>query len=157
MQLLFEESDEMGRHRGLGLLPGRVRRLPAGQPVPHMGWNTLRARRAHPVMEGLPDPAYVYFVHSFFCEAAPEVVVATTDYGVELPAIVGRGAVLGLQFHPEKSQGVGLRLLENVLRLLEIPNAPGYGGAAESTSAAEPGGSGGAPLPPPTSKKAARP
>lgn len=128
MQVLFEESEEMGRHRGLALLPGRVRRLPPGLPVPHMGWNTLAARRPHRVLEGLPDPAYVYFVHSYFCEAAPEVVIATTDYGVELPAIVGRGHVLGLQFHPEKSQAVGLRILDNALRALGV--------AAASTDAA---------------------
>jgi imidazole glycerol-phosphate synthase subunit HisH len=123
MQLLFEESEEMGRHPGFGLLPGRVRRLPPGLPVPHMGWNTLRARRAHPVMEGLGDEPYVYFVHSYFCDAAPDTVIASTDYGRELPAVVGRGHVLGLQFHPEKSQGVGLRLLGNVLRALGVAAA----------------------------------
>jgi imidazole glycerol-phosphate synthase subunit HisH len=123
MQLLFEESEEMGRHPGFGLLPGRVRRLPAGLPVPHMGWNTLRARRPHPVMEGLGEEPYVYFVHSYFCAAAPDTVIASTDYGLELPAIVGRGHVLGLQFHPEKSQGVGLRLLGNALRALGVAAA----------------------------------
>jgi imidazole glycerol-phosphate synthase subunit HisH len=121
MQLLFEESEEMGLHRGFGLLPGRVKRLPAGLPVPHMGWNTLTARRPHGVMEGLGAAPYVYFVHSYYCEAAaPADVVATTDYGREIPAIVGRGHVLGLQFHPEKSQGVGLRLLANALRSLGV-------------------------------------
>jgi imidazole glycerol-phosphate synthase subunit HisH len=124
MQLLFDESEEMGQHGGFGLLPGRVRRLPGGQPVPHMGWNTLHARRVHPVMDGLPEPAYVYFVHSYYCEAAPEVIIATTNYGVEFAAIVGSGHVLGLQFHPEKSQGVGLRLLENALQGLGILGAP---------------------------------
>ena len=121
MQLLFEESEEMGLHRGFGLLPGRVKRLPAGLPVPHMGWNTLTARRPHGVMEGLGAAPYVYFVHSYYCEAAaPADVVATTDYGREIPAIVGRGHVLGLQFHPEKSQGVGLRLLASALRSLGV-------------------------------------
>jgi glutamine amidotransferase len=123
MQLLFEESEEMGRHPGLGVLPGRVRRLPEGRPVPHMGWNTLQAARPHTVLDGLgPDP-YVYFVHSYFCEADPAVVIASTDYGGALPAIVGRGRVLGLQFHPEKSQAVGLRLLDNALRALNVPVA----------------------------------
>ena len=120
MQLLFEESEEMGRHQGLGLLRGRVRRLPPGLPVPHMGWNTLRAPRAHAVMAGLGAAPYVYFVHSYFCEAEPADVIATTDYGVELPAIVGRGHVLGLQFHPEKSQALGLRLLDNALGALGV-------------------------------------
>ena len=116
MQLLFEESEEHGRHRGLGILPGRVRRFEGDLPVPHMGWNTLRARRPHPVLEGVEDGAHVYFVHSYYCDAPDEVVIAASDYGREFPAIVGRGPVLGLQFHPEKSQGVGLRLAANFVK-----------------------------------------
>jgi imidazole glycerol-phosphate synthase subunit HisH len=116
MQLLFEESDEHGRHRGLGILPGRVRRFEGPLPVPHMGWNTLAARRAHPVLEGVADLAYVYFVHSYYCDAPDDVVIASSDYGREFPAIVGSGAVLGLQFHPEKSQAVGLRIAANFVR-----------------------------------------
>ena len=116
MQLLFEESEEHGRHRGLGLLPGRVRRFEDGLPVPHMGWNTLRARREHPVLEGVADGAHVYFVHSYYCDAPDDVVIADSDYGRAFPAIVGRGAVLGMQFHPEKSQTVGLRLVANFVR-----------------------------------------
>jgi len=117
MQVLFEESEEHGRHVGLGLLPGRVRRLPAGRPVPHMGWNVLRPRRVHPLLDGIASGDYVYFVHSYYCEAAPAVVLADTDYGLDFPAVVGRGSVLGMQFHPEKSQAVGLRLLDNFVRL----------------------------------------
>lgn len=120
MQLLFEESEEMGRHRGFGLLPGRVRRLPPGRAVPHMGWNTLHARRPHPVMDGLGPAPHVYFVHSYYCDTDGPALVATTDYGIDVPAVVGEGHVLGLQFHPEKSQGVGLRLLANALRSLGI-------------------------------------
>ena len=116
MQLLFEESEEHGRHRGLGILPGRVRRFEGELKVPHMGWNTLSARRPHAVLEGVEDGAYVYFVHSYYCDAAAEVVIAASDYGREFPAIVGRGNVLGLQFHPEKSQAVGLRLAANFVR-----------------------------------------
>jgi len=116
MQLLFEESEEHGRHRGLGVLPGRVRRFDGELPVPHMGWNTLRARRPHPVLDGVEDGAHVYFVHSYYCDAPDEVVVASSDYGREFPAIVGRDHVLGLQFHPEKSQAVGLRIAANVVR-----------------------------------------
>jgi glutamine amidotransferase len=116
MQLLFEESEEHGRHRGLGVLPGRVRRFDDGLPVPHMGWNTLAARREHPVMEGVEDGAHVYFVHSYYCDAAQDVVIAESDYGRAFPAIVGRGSVLGMQFHPEKSQAVGLRLAANFVR-----------------------------------------
>ena len=113
MQLLFEESEEHGRHRGLGVLPGGVRRFDDALTVPHMGWNTLRARRAHPLLDGVADGAHVYFVHSYYCDAPDEVVVATSDYGGDFAAIVGRDNVLGLQFHPEKSQAVGLRLVAN--------------------------------------------
>ena len=113
MQLLFEESEEHGRHRGLGVLPGRVRRFDDALTVPHMGWNTLRVRRAHPLLDGVADGAHVYFVHSYYCDAPDEVVVASSDYGGDFAAIVGRDNVLGLQFHPEKSQAVGLRLIAN--------------------------------------------
>ena len=116
MQVLFEESEEHGRHRGLGLLPGRVRRLEGDLPVPHMGWNQLHPTRAHPMFEGVPEGAHVYFVHSYWCDAPAEVVLAETDYGSRFPAIVGRGNVLGVQFHPEKSQAVGLRLMANFVR-----------------------------------------
>jgi imidazole glycerol-phosphate synthase subunit HisH len=79
MQLLFEESEEHGRHRGLGLLPGRVRRLEGGLPIPHMGWNQLHPTRPHPMLEGVADGAHVYFVHSYWCDAPPDVVLAETD------------------------------------------------------------------------------
>jgi imidazole glycerol-phosphate synthase subunit HisH len=119
MQLLFEESEEHGRHAGLGLLPGRVRRFEGELPVPHMGWNRLRARRAHPILDGVPDGAHVYFVHSYYCDAPDDVVVATSDYGRAFAAIVGRGSVLGVQFHPEKSQEVGLRMVASFVGIVE--------------------------------------
>jgi imidazole glycerol-phosphate synthase subunit HisH len=119
MQLFFEESDEHGRHEGLGLLPGRVRRLPADRTVPHMGWNELHPRRSHPILDGIADGDRVYFVHSYYCDAPPDVVLATTDYGVDVPAVVGRGSVLGVQFHPEKSQAVGLRMVAGFARIVE--------------------------------------
>ena len=125
MQLLFEESEEHGRHRGLGFLPGRVRRLEGDMPIPHMGWNQLHPTRPHPMLEGVADGAHVYFVHSYWCDAPAEVVLAETDYGARFPAIVGRGNVLGVQFHPEKSQAVGLRLMENFVRAF----APAHAGA----------------------------
>ena len=118
MQVLFEESEEHGRHLGLGLLAGRVRRLETGLPVPHMGWNRLRWPRPHPLTDGIEQGRHVYFVHSYFCDAAPDVVVATTDYGQDFAAIVARDNVLGVQFHPEKSQAPGLRLIENFVRLV---------------------------------------
>ena len=116
MQLLFEHSEEHGSHRGLGLLPGKVRRFKGDLPVPHMGWNRLRRRQPHPLLDGLEDGAHVYFVHSYYCEAKPDVVIATSDYGVDFAAIVGRGNVIGVQFHPEKSQAVGLRMIDNFVR-----------------------------------------
>ncbi len=121
MQLLFEESEEHGLHKGLGFLPGRVRRFDAGLTVPHMGWNRLRVRRSHPLLDGLADGSYVYFVHSYFCDAPEDVVIASSDYGADFPAIVGRGNVLGVQFHPEKCQGVGLRMVANFVRSLREP------------------------------------
>ena len=119
MQLLFEESEEHGRHAGLGLLPGRVRRFEGELPVPHMGWNRLRARKPHPILDGVPDGAHVYFVHSYYCDAPEDVVIATSDSGRDFAAIVGRGDVLGVQFHPEKSQEVGLRIVAGFVRLVE--------------------------------------
>jgi glutamine amidotransferase len=127
MQLLFEESEEHGRHAGLGLLPGRVRRFAGDLPVPHMGWNSLHPRREHALLEGIADGAHVYFVHSYFCDAGEDVVVATSDYGVDFPAVVARGNVLGVQFHPEKSQAVGLRMVGNFVRSL-----PAAGGRRRS-------------------------
>jgi glutamine amidotransferase len=119
MQLLFEQSEEHGVHPGLGFLPGRVRRFEGDLPVPHMGWNRLRFRRAHPMLEGVPDGAHVYFVHSYYCDAPEEVVIASSDYGRDFPAIVGRGSVLGVQFHPEKSQDIGLRMVEGFVKMVE--------------------------------------
>jgi len=119
MQLLFEESEEHGRHRGLGFLPGRVRRFEGDLPVPHMGWNRLRGRRAHPILDGIADGAHVYFVHSYYCDAPDDVVIASSDYGHDFAAIVGRRSVLGVQFHPEKSQEVGLRMVESFVRVVD--------------------------------------
>jgi len=130
MQVLFEESEEHGRHRGLGLLAGRVRRLETGLPVPHMGWNRLRWPRPHPLMDGIEQGTHVYFVHSYFCDAAPDVVVATTDYGHDFAAVVARENVLGVQFHPEKSQAAGLRMIENFVRL--VANRPAARPAASA-------------------------
>lgn len=119
MQLFFDESEEHGRHAGLGLLRGRVRRFGTALPVPHMGWNRLRWRAPHPVHGAVPDGAHVYFVHSYYAEAAPEDIVATSDYGIDFPAIVARRSLLGMQFHPEKSQAVGLRLIEAFVAIVQ--------------------------------------
>lgn len=114
MQLLFDESEEMGRHAGLGLLPGRVVRFAEGDlKVPHVGWNQLQVRKGA-LLAGIPSGSYAYFVHSYYSLPADEGDVwATTEYGLEFASVVGRGKVMGAQFHPEKSQEVGLRLLRN--------------------------------------------
>jgi glutamine amidotransferase len=117
MQVLFEESEE-GVGRGLGFFPGRVVRLPDSVKVPHIGWNALRVRRCHPLLDGIEDGAWVYFVHSYHPHPAdPTIVLAETEYGRAFPAIVARGALCGTQFHPEKSGAVGRRLLRNFLAL----------------------------------------
>jgi glutamine amidotransferase len=116
MQVLFEEGEEHGVHRGLGLLRGRVRRFASDLVVPHMGWNRLRLVRDHPLFDGVREGDHVYFVHSYWCDAVAEDVLATADYGGAFPAIVSRGNVLGVQFHPEKSQAVGLRMVANFVR-----------------------------------------
>lgn len=114
MQMLFEESEEFGRSVGLGLLKGRVRRFDAGLRVPHVGWNQVRARRRHALFAGIEDGAFFYFVHSYYCETDDaEDAVGETDYGVAYASVVARGRVCGVQFHPEKSQAAGLRLLRN--------------------------------------------
>ena len=118
MHLLFDDSEEFGHHRGLGLLPGSVLRLPGNVHVPHMGWNQLRIRRPDRLLEGVRNDSFVYFVHSF--SAMPEdasLVIAETDYGTVFPSVVGAGHVRAAQFHPEKSQHVGERILDNYARL----------------------------------------
>ncbi len=114
MQMLFEESEEFGTARGLGLLRGRVRRFPGGLRVPQVGWNQVGWKGENPLSEGISDKTFFYFVHSFFCEAAdPWTVVGETEYGLTYASVVARGNVCGVQFHPEKSQAAGLRLLRN--------------------------------------------
>jgi len=116
-QLLFEESEEHGVHRGLGLVPGRVRPFPGGVRTPHVGWNRLLARRSDGFVEGLPDGSFVFFVHSYRPEGAEAAdVAAACDHGGEFPAIVQHGNVWGCQFHPEKSSENGRLLLSNFLR-----------------------------------------
>jgi glutamine amidotransferase len=119
MQYLFESSDEMGNHKGLGLLPGRVRRFAAnGLKVPHMGWNQLHIRRENPLVAGVESGAYAYFVHSYYVEAEePGDVIATTDYGIEYASVVARGTIFGIQPHPEKSQSVGQCILKNFVEI----------------------------------------
>src|SRR5262249_36621937 len=114
-QLLFTESEEFGHAKGLDVLPGIVRRFPGGLKVPHMGWNQLAFEPGPDlaILAGVPTGAYFYFVHSYYPEPrdVAGLGVASCDYGVRFPALVTRGRLYGTQFHPEKSQGWGLRLL----------------------------------------------
>ncbi|RED55341.1 imidazole glycerol phosphate synthase subunit HisH [Cohnella lupini] len=113
MQLLFTEGEEHGVHRGLDLLPGRVVRFQGDYKVPHMGWNELTFKQTSPLLEGV-DPGHVYFVHSY--HALPEQssdLLAVADYHQPVTAIVGRGNLFGMQFHPEKSGDLGMALLRN--------------------------------------------
>lgn len=120
MQLMATRGLEHGVHEGLGWIAGEVRALAPSDPalkIPHMGWNTLRLRNAHPVLDGIADGDHAYFVHSY--HMVPEdraCVLAETDYGGPVTAIVGRDNLVGTQFHPEKSQVTGLRLIANFLR-----------------------------------------
>lgn len=119
MQLLFDESEELGHHEGLALIPGRVRRFPDGAlVVPHMGWNQIRHDGSHLLLQGVPSGAHAYFVHSYYCQpAAPDLTIGSSTYGSPFAAIIARKNVYGLQFHPEKSQHVGLRILANYVKL----------------------------------------
>jgi glutamine amidotransferase len=119
MQLLFEESEEDGRHQGLGLLPGRVVRLPGGVKVPHMGWNTLTLVRPSPVTAHVRSGVHAYFVHSYYAQTDRRSVVAETVHGATIPAVVEAPRVVGFQFHPEKSGEVGRRLLVGVREWVE--------------------------------------
>lgn len=116
-QLLYESSEE-GDAEGLGKLEGRVTRLPASQrtPAPHMGWSKLNVTRAHPLLDGVADGVYAYFVHSYVCPLGAQTV-ASADYGARFSAVVARGNAFGCQFHPERSGAAGARILLNFLAL----------------------------------------
>ena len=123
LQLLFSSSEESPGVKGLGVLPGRVRKFSAraGLKVPHMGWNQLEKMNGNRLLAGVPEGAFMYFVHSFFAAPeSPDMVVATTAYGRRFPSVVSNGSRLwATQFHPEKSQKWGLRILKNFLNEVE--------------------------------------
>lgn len=121
LQVLFEESEEFGRTRGLGILPGRVVRFSEkmGLKIPHMGWNQVHIKRHSPLFEGISEGDFFYFVHSFYVVPEDEAIITTTtDYGIEFVSSVQKNNIFALQFHPEKSQSLGLRLIENFVKSL---------------------------------------
>lgn len=120
LQLLFEESEESPGVKGLGLLKGKIRKIPGGNglKIPHMGWNTLELKGNGRLFRGLPPEPYVYFVHSYYLEAQDrDIVKAETSYGTRIDASVEKGQVFACQFHPEKSSSIGLAILENFVKL----------------------------------------
>jgi len=120
MQLLFQESEEAKRVRGLGVLKGRVKRFEnkRGLKIPHMGWNQLRIKNECPLLRDIPDDSYVYFCHSYYPVAQDKsVIAASTDYGINFASCVWQDNIYGVQFHPEKSQAAGLKILENFVNL----------------------------------------
>ena len=118
MQLLFETSDEFGSTRGLALLRGRVRRFSDEVVVPHVGWNCVEQVRQHPLFNDVANRSFFYFVHSYYCEPVDKkVITGETNYSVNYASVVAQENICGLQFHPEKSQASGLRLLQNFARL----------------------------------------
>ena len=117
LQLLLERTEE-GDAECLGVVPGEVKRLPAGLKVPHMGWNSVRFLTAHPVLQDVPEDSYFYFVHSYYPAPADAAGIAgMTDYGVDFCSVYAQGNLVATQFHPEKSGSLGLRIYQNFVAL----------------------------------------
>ena len=115
-QALLSVSEEGGEHPCLGIIPGRVKKLPGGQKVPHMGWNQVRQTVRHPIFDGIPDESYFYFVHSYYpAPDDPAVVIGQTEYGMTFASVLARDNIVATQFHPEKSGEMGLRMYRNFL------------------------------------------
>uniref|UniRef100_A0A7C3REK2 Imidazole glycerol phosphate synthase subunit HisH n=1 Tax=Archaeoglobus fulgidus TaxID=2234 RepID=A0A7C3REK2_ARCFL len=119
MQLFATESTEGGLHRGLNYIPGKVLRFPPSVgKVPHMGWNTLEIVKETEILSGVESGEFVYFVHSYYMQTDDEFVISRTDYGINFPSGIEKENYIGLQFHPEKSGRVGLRILENFVGIV---------------------------------------
>jgi len=120
LQLLFTRSSEGGSIRGLDFISGDIVKLPENVKTPQMGWNTLNIAQSHPLLEGVKDNSYVYFVHSYYPQPSdPDVIVATTEYGVRFPSMVAKKNLFATQFHPEKSSKTGLAILKNFVRIVK--------------------------------------
>ncbi|UCC57699.1 MAG: imidazole glycerol phosphate synthase subunit HisH [Candidatus Bathyarchaeum sp.] len=120
LQLLFTRSNEGGSIRGLDFISGEIIKLPENVKIPQMGWNTIDIVQSHPLLEGVKDNSYFYFVHSYYPHPSdPEVIVATTEYGVNFPSMVAKQNLFATQFHPEKSSKTGLIILKNFVRIVK--------------------------------------
>jgi glutamine amidotransferase len=120
LQVLFGSTEEGGGYDCLGIISGKVKRIPAGLKIPHMGWNQVKQKKEHPVFSGVPDGANFYFVHSYYVEPDDESLVAgETDYGITMCSVVIRDNVVATQFHPEKSGEAGLKIYDNFIRLAQ--------------------------------------
>ena len=121
LQLLFEESDETPGVKGLGVLPGKIKAIPPkkGFKIPHMGWNSIQIKEGARLFQGIPQDAYVYFVHSYYAKCDQQYVVSYTNYGVKVPSCVEFRNVYGMQFHPEKSGEKGLEMLERFIERVD--------------------------------------
>jgi glutamine amidotransferase len=118
MQILLSVTEEGGWHECLGVIPGKVRRLPEGLKIPHIGWNQVKQKLTHPVFDGIPDETNFYFVHSFYADPEDTSVIAgTTDYGVSMCSMVVKDNLVATQFHPEKSGEYGLKMYDNFLKI----------------------------------------
>ena len=118
LQILFMGTEEGGWQKCLGIIPGRVRRLPSGLKIPHMGWNQVRQVGSHPIFDGIPDGANFYFVHSYYAEPDDKSLVAgETEYGIPICSVIARGNLIATQFHPEKSGELGLKMYDNFMKL----------------------------------------
>jgi imidazole glycerol-phosphate synthase subunit HisH len=117
LQILFESSEEAPGVSGMGVVKGTVTRFRGGLKVPHMGWNSIRINRDSKILKGIEDGAYLYFVHSFYPAPAEDIAATTTEYGVSFASSIEKGNIFACQFHPEKSQSIGLHLLSNFVEL----------------------------------------
>jgi glutamine amidotransferase len=118
LQILFTGTEEGGGQECLGIIPGQVKKLPAGLKVPHMGWNQVKQVGSHPIFDGITDETNFYFVHSYYAEPGDKsVIVGETDYGVTMCSVISKGNLVATQFHPEKSGEFGLRMYDNFIKL----------------------------------------
>jgi imidazole glycerol-phosphate synthase subunit HisH len=121
MQVLLSSTEEDGGHACLGIVPGKVKRLPQGMKVPHMGWNQVKQKISHPIFNGIPDNENFYFVHSYYAKPDDESVqIGATEYGVNICSVLNKGNLIATQFHPERSDNYGLMFYGNFLKMAGI-------------------------------------